>query len=663
MTFSEFCQAFYHGRSKSSLQHYASKNAISGFLMRIAVGRESWDRFEATDQDNRKRISWFDGTSKPDKELWRDARDGFNLLDYARELEAALPSVDSDLLKKTAKKFELDEPIKNKSLFAEALAEQFRALADGDGISRNLVPETYKELLFRQSAQSMASDVSVEKEPTLQQNELLRTSDDRNDQQNEITADSDVQEPVIVLSKRSFYRIIFLALFLFIVIPVATLSILERIPIDTSKALKPFWDEHANSILTSFYTNDQKLEAADKLYSWSKNIEDADSRNRYYIYSAILKEEVLNRRFTSEQDIRIATQGINICQSVLESAPEESCYNYMAHILRCLFYEVLGDTADETIWSQDVKLIEEYFDSCSLDIRNNEDALISNYGYRALMDYYDRILQEDYHLGTEEIYKKYIDYYNTRCNNQFLAALSSGSATPSFDLNGFAAYSEKVFRLIKLNPSYDYVTYLSDIVDQCEDNQGSLIYMDKSTYENMKLTSIMADAYYHWSLIAENEVNEYDLDQVRNLRWKADSLFEGLLEITKVDQWEKLDIIIKAILKSSSYGFSPSKVEEIKHFGDIVLDLPEWGFAPSQDAISELKTAVCVSCYNIRKNNYISDTLIDLGKRAAEFMVPIDTYDLVVTAEDIPVIREYLETCETEAQLMGRATEDPSADE
>ena len=165
----------------------------------------------------------------------------------------------------------------------------------------------------------MASDVSVEKEPTLHQNELLRTSDDRNDQQNEITADSDVQEPVIVLSKRSFYRIIFLALFLFIVIPVATLSILERIPIDTSKALKPFWDEHANSILTSFYTNDQKLEAADKLYSWSKNIEDADSRNRYYIYSAILKEEVLNRRFTSEQDIRIATQGINICQSVLES--------------------------------------------------------------------------------------------------------------------------------------------------------------------------------------------------------------------------------------------------------------------------------------------------------------------------------------------------------
>ena len=652
MDFSQFCKNFYLDRGESSLQNHHSQPAIVGFFLKNTLKRQTWENFETTDQDNRKKTNYFNGT-KLDKSFLKEISNNLSnkdfKLEFSQELEDELANPDDKNFIETAKKFEIEETKPDKKCFALALAEQLLQIAYHEGKYHNIVPKKYAEYKFQSTAKVNTTANTAMNNPG--------SSDQESDKEFE-----EFKKKYVLLTKREFWQLCIAAIasfIAFLIIFVMFMRISTRHIKEIKEADENLLNSSISSYLTSATSSGLQVVMAEKLYDWSKSTTSLGSTNQYRLWSAILKLNSLNDTYGDQKE-RLATQGLNLCQDIQNSEHKGTPLYHLAIILKCHFYDVLEYDINDETWKTDIAITEEYLSNRTLNMQKNEDALLSSYGYHALLNYYGKKITTDYKSGSEELYKKYVKYYNTYKGNQLLVAYSTGSAIPIFNIDEFATYCEILFRLIDLTPIDLYQSYLVDVINTCTDNIKS--YSIPSNTDEVILTSIKADAYYHRALIAEKEINEYDSYDISSAKSDAEKAYGKLLKYNDTNDFKSTHFIINSILKMTKHGVWPyDERDQIIKYGDFVLDLPDWGY-PYVEHSNEWKNSICVSCYYVL-DHYIDDDFSDLGRRATDQLTPMDTYDLVITENDIPFYKEFFENFPKENDYSYTPEESPAIEQ
>ena len=654
MNFSDYCKNFYHGQNDTSLQNYRSQPGIVKFFLKNNLSKRTWESFEATDADARKKTNYFNGKSSLGddmlKEIYKNLSDENHKRDFVLELESELVDPSDNAFLKTVTNFEVKDTDIDKKCFARALAEQLLTIADDK--HRNIVPEKYAEFKNEQTGKKNASDNS---------------DTDEADSTVEFSfSNPEIAKKYSLIRNRDLCYLIIIAVVATIAFTIVFIQNIKakntKESIDTTKPLNSTFTLIDNYLAWAT-TDDLKINYAEKLYESSKSSFLQENANIYRLYSAILKLNALDSTY-GDQKNRLATQGLNLCQNILDTAEKEPFLYYMAKILQCHFYEALGYSTEDTTWTNDINIVETYLNSYNFDLKKNEDAMLSSYGYNALLKYYGKILSSDYKRGTEELYKKYVDYYDTRNDNLFIVAYITGSELPVFDLEGFSAYSEYLFRLLELNPSKEYQGNLVDIINTCH-GHADPFFTANVDYEDVLLTSIKADAYYYRGVIAETEINEYDADFIYNAKSDAENAYRTLLKCDNTDDPRITETIIKSIYRMIKHDLKPYDMnEQIIQFGDLVLRIiPNLYGYSNPDTRQEWIGLICGSCYNILNKGSTSVEFCDLGKRASERITPMDTYDLVITEKDIPIYKKFFENCQKEDDHSFTPEESPNSEQ
>lgn len=140
-------------------------------------------------------------------------------------------------------------------------------------------------------------------------------------------------------------------------------------------------------------------------------------------------------------------------------------------------------------------------------------------------------------------------------------------------------------------------------------------------------------------------MKQQTIDFIDNSRWKAKEAYEDLLKSDNPDDSYITETIIKSIYRMIKHNLKPYDMDEqIFKYCDLVLSIiPNLYGYSNPETRQEWIGLICGSCYNYLSDGSTSDDYRDLGKRAAERITPIDTYDLVITEEDIPIYQEFFE--------------------
>lgn len=143
LKFNEFLQKFYLPNGGGGISNYKAKKKVPMFFFDNTLD-EGYDENIICPSDSTYE-KWLDGTRKPDSSVWPELIKNFNGVKLQKALLASL--VDKNLRKIMESFgiiFELGEN-PDKMMFARAVVEQFRAIANGGGVSENIVPAEYKK--------------------------------------------------------------------------------------------------------------------------------------------------------------------------------------------------------------------------------------------------------------------------------------------------------------------------------------------------------------------------------------------------------------------------------------------------------------------------------------------------------------------------------------
>lgn len=143
LEFSDFLQKFYLPDNGGGISNYKAKKKVPMFFFDNALD-EGYDENVICPSDSTYE-KWVTGTRKPDSTVWAELVNNFNDIKLQKALLASLSDVN---LRKVMESFdivfEVDEK-PDKMLFAKAVVEQFRTIANGGGSAENIVPAEYKK--------------------------------------------------------------------------------------------------------------------------------------------------------------------------------------------------------------------------------------------------------------------------------------------------------------------------------------------------------------------------------------------------------------------------------------------------------------------------------------------------------------------------------------
>lgn len=140
MKYTDFFSCFYMGRRSGGIVGYKSKEKIPEYFMTIALPEACRERLPTSNSTYGK---WFEGIRNPENTIWALITSNFDEEGFVRRVTTDLN--DSELLP-VMKQFEIElgaSESPDKRLFASALAKQFYALAQGNGIADNIVKTQY----------------------------------------------------------------------------------------------------------------------------------------------------------------------------------------------------------------------------------------------------------------------------------------------------------------------------------------------------------------------------------------------------------------------------------------------------------------------------------------------------------------------------------------
>lgn len=146
MDYREFCAPFYNEEEKalSGLKGETSQKKIGEFFVRHALSEDRANELLSYSDDTYRR--WFSGERKV--QIWSEVADGFDEIAFTKALavklnDKAMPRIFGAYGIKLAKAQEPD-----KYVLAAAMAEQFLAIAEGDGEAENILHDAYKRALI-----------------------------------------------------------------------------------------------------------------------------------------------------------------------------------------------------------------------------------------------------------------------------------------------------------------------------------------------------------------------------------------------------------------------------------------------------------------------------------------------------------------------------------
>lgn len=143
MEFSEFLQKFYLPKIGGGISNYKAKKKVAMFFFDNTLD-EGYNENIICPSDSTYE-KWLDGTRKPDSSVWPELIKYFNDVNLQKALLGSL--VDKNL-KMVMESFDIvfevgENP--DKMLFAKAVVEQFKAIANGGGVAENIVPTEYRK--------------------------------------------------------------------------------------------------------------------------------------------------------------------------------------------------------------------------------------------------------------------------------------------------------------------------------------------------------------------------------------------------------------------------------------------------------------------------------------------------------------------------------------
>lgn len=143
MEFSEFLQKFYLPDDGGGISNYKAKRKVPMFFFDNALDEGSDENIICPSDSTYEK--WLDGTRKPDSSVWPELIKYFNDIKLQKAL---LGSLADKNLRKVMESFGITFEVgenPDKMLFARAVVEQFKAIANGGGIAENIVPLEYKK--------------------------------------------------------------------------------------------------------------------------------------------------------------------------------------------------------------------------------------------------------------------------------------------------------------------------------------------------------------------------------------------------------------------------------------------------------------------------------------------------------------------------------------
>lgn len=143
MDYKEFLVAFYRKNQAGGLLGYRSKKKLTEFFFSNALTGEERENLLPTSDDAYDR--WFDGSRSPKTDVWAAIA---SRADTDNLEKAILKALNDSRLRELFATFEIEilsTEVPDKRRFANAVKEQFIAIAKGNGEADNIIPEEYKK--------------------------------------------------------------------------------------------------------------------------------------------------------------------------------------------------------------------------------------------------------------------------------------------------------------------------------------------------------------------------------------------------------------------------------------------------------------------------------------------------------------------------------------
>ena len=143
LEFSDFLRKFYLPDNGGGISNYKAKKRVPMFFFDNALDA-GYDENIICPSDSTYE-KWLTGTRKPDSAVWAELIHSFNDIKLQKALLASLSDTN---LRNVMESFDIvfetgENP--DKMLFAKAVVEQFKAIANGGGSAENIVPAEYKK--------------------------------------------------------------------------------------------------------------------------------------------------------------------------------------------------------------------------------------------------------------------------------------------------------------------------------------------------------------------------------------------------------------------------------------------------------------------------------------------------------------------------------------